>query len=47
MREEDAATESGKSDEELNWLNQIIKAITPNAMVLFNESFISTNERRF
>ena len=44
-RKEDATMESGKLDEELIRMNQIIKAITPKTMVLFNESFSSTNER--
>ncbi len=44
-RKEDAKMESGKLDEELKRMDQIIKAITPKAMVLFNESFASTNEK--
>ena len=44
-REEDSSMESGKFDEELNRMDQIIRVITPNAMILFNESFASTNQR--
>ncbi len=44
-RREDSTMESGKLDEELNRMDRIIKDITPNSMVLFNESFASTNER--
>jgi hypothetical protein len=44
-REEDAAMNSGKLDEELSRMNDIIDQLTPHAMVLFNESFAATNER--
>ncbi len=44
-REEDAAMESGKWDEELSRMSELIGQIKPNATVLFNESFASTNER--
>jgi DNA mismatch repair ATPase MutS len=44
-REEDAAMESGKLDEELSRMSDIVNSITPNSMVLFNESFAATNER--
>lgn len=44
-REEDATMESGKLDEELSRMNTIVDAITPNALLLCNESFASTNER--
>jgi DNA mismatch repair ATPase MutS len=44
-REEDAAMESGKWDEELNRMSKMVDALTPNSLVLFNESFASTNER--
>ena len=44
-REEDATMTHGKLDEELARLSEIIDAITPNAMLLVNESFASTNER--
>jgi DNA mismatch repair ATPase MutS len=36
---------SGKLDEELGRMSEIADNITPNAMVLFNESFAATNER--
>jgi DNA mismatch repair ATPase MutS len=44
-REEDAAMESGKWDEELSRMSQIVDKLHANALVLFNESFASTNER--
>jgi hypothetical protein len=44
-REEDAAMNSGKFDEELGRMNEIAKALTPYSMLLFNESFAATNER--
>jgi DNA mismatch repair ATPase MutS len=44
-REEDASMTSGKFDEELGRMSEIVDAITPNATVLFNESFAATNER--
>jgi DNA mismatch repair ATPase MutS len=44
-REEDVTMESGKLDEELSRMSDIVDKITPNAMVLFNESFAATNER--
>jgi DNA mismatch repair ATPase MutS len=44
-REEDSGLESGKLDEELNRMSDIANNITPNSMVLFNESFAATNER--
>ncbi len=44
-REEDAAMKSGKLDEELKRMSEIINDITPNSLVLFNESFAVTNER--
>jgi len=45
QREEDATMTSGKLDEELGRMSGIIAALRPDAMVLFNESFSSTNER--
>jgi DNA mismatch repair ATPase MutS len=36
---------SGKLDEELRRMNDIVDTITSNSMVLFNESFAATNER--
>jgi hypothetical protein len=44
-REEDASMRSGKLDEELSRMSAIVDRITPHSMVLFNESFASTNER--
>jgi hypothetical protein len=44
-REEDAAMESGKWDEELGRVSQIVDRIKPNSLLLLNESFASTNER--
>jgi len=36
---------SGKLDEELSRMSDIVENITPHSMVLFNESFAATNER--
>ena len=44
-REEDVSMNSGKLDEELSRMDIIIDNLTPNAMLLFNESFAATNER--
>ncbi|MBE2201327.1 MAG: DNA mismatch repair protein MutS [Anaerolinea sp.] len=44
-REEDATMISGKLDEELGRMSEIVDAITPNSLLLFNESFAATNER--
>jgi len=44
-REEDRTMESGKLDEELKRMNEIVDHITPNSLLLFNESFAATNER--
>lgn len=44
-REEDAAMKSGKLDEELRRMSAIADRITPNSIVLLNESFAATNER--
>ncbi len=44
-REEDATMRSGKLDEELSRMSAIADQITPNSMLLCNESFASTNER--
>lgn len=44
-REEDATMKSGKFDEELGRMSEIAEWVRPNAVVLFNESFASTNER--
>jgi DNA mismatch repair ATPase MutS len=44
-REEDATMRSGKLDEELRRMSEIADRITPDCMLLCNESFASTNER--
>ncbi len=44
-RKEDVTMESGKLDEELSRMSDIVDVITPDSMVLFNESFSATNER--
>jgi len=44
-REEDATMESGRLDEELNRMSGIADALTPDSMLLLNESFAATNER--
>jgi len=44
-RGEDSSMISGKFDEELGRMSEIVDLITPNSMVLFNESFAATNER--
>jgi hypothetical protein len=44
-REEDTTMKSGKFDEELARMNEIANQLTPQAMILFNESFAATNER--
>lgn len=44
-REEDTTMESGKLDEELSRMSDIVDHITSSSMVLFNESFAATNER--
>ena len=44
-RKEDASMKSGKLDEELSRMSEIVDQITPNSLMLFNESFAATNER--
>lgn len=44
-REEDATMKSGKLDEELSRMSDIADLVSPNSLVLFNESFAATNER--
>jgi MutS domain V len=44
-REEDDTMESGKLDEELKRMSEIVERLTPNPMILLNESFAATNER--
>ncbi|HTV53520.1 MAG TPA: DNA mismatch repair protein MutS, partial [Terriglobia bacterium] len=43
--EEDTSMRSGKLDEELRRMSSIVDHLTPDSMVLLNESFASTNER--
>lgn len=44
-REEDRSMRSGKLDEELSRMSGIVDRLTPDCLVLFNESFAATNER--
>ncbi len=44
-REEDPTMKSGKLDEELRRMSEIVDHLQPACLVLFNESFSSTNER--
>lgn len=44
-RQEDASMESGKLDEELSRMSALADHIRAGSLVLFNESFMSTNER--
>jgi DNA mismatch repair ATPase MutS len=44
-REEDASMRGGKLDEELARMSAIADEIAPDALLLCNESFASTNER--
>jgi DNA mismatch repair ATPase MutS len=44
-REEDVTMSSGKLDEELSRMNDIVDNVRENALLLFNESFAATNER--
>jgi len=44
-REEDSTMQSGKFDEELSRMSEIVDTITPDSLILFNESFAATNER--
>jgi hypothetical protein len=44
-REEDPGLRSGKLDEELKRMSSIVDRLSPNSLVLLNESFASTNER--
>ena len=37
--------ESGKWDEELGRISEIVDRLRPNALVLFNKTFSSTNVR--
>ena len=44
-REEDATMKSGKFDEELSRMSEIVDHIGPDSMLLYSESFAATNER--
>lgn len=44
-REEDKTMESGKFEEELKRMSTIVDFITPDSLILLNESFAATNER--
>lgn len=44
-RREDSAMNSGRLDEELSRMSQIIDSITPGSLVLLNESFATTTEK--
>jgi DNA mismatch repair ATPase MutS len=44
-REEDITMKSGKLDEELKRMSDVVDHLTPDCAVLFNESFAATNER--
>jgi DNA mismatch repair ATPase MutS len=44
-REEDVTMKSGKLDEELKRMSAIVDKVTPNSILLLNESFASTNEK--
>ena len=44
-REEDTGMNSGKFDEELSRMDENVGHLTPNSLMLFNESFAATNER--
>jgi DNA mismatch repair ATPase MutS len=44
-REEDVTMESGKWDEELSRMSEIVDRLKPNSILMLNESFSSTNQR--
>jgi len=44
-REEDIEMKSGKFDEELSRMSDIVDRLSPQSLILFNESFAATNER--
>ncbi len=44
-RREDSEMNSGRLDEELNRMNQIIESLDDNSMILLNESFATTTEK--
>lgn len=45
VREEDRTMKKGKFGEELDRMSRIVDHLVPNALLLLNESFSSTNER--
>jgi DNA mismatch repair ATPase MutS len=44
-RKEDATMKSGRFDEELTRMSEIVDHVVPHSMLLFNESFAATNDR--
>jgi hypothetical protein len=44
-RKEDTTMKSGKFDEELSRMSEIVDKLTPDSMILFSESFAATNDR--
>jgi DNA mismatch repair ATPase MutS len=44
-REEDTTMKSGKFDEELKRMSEIVDNLVPDSLLLFNESFAATNDR--
>ncbi len=44
-REEDPGMKSGKLDEELSRMSDIVEHVIPDSLILFNEFFAATNER--
>ncbi|HTT80282.1 MAG TPA: DNA mismatch repair protein MutS [Stellaceae bacterium] len=44
-REEDAGMQSGKLDEEMRRMSEIVDHLAAHSLILFNESFAATNER--
>ncbi len=44
-RKEDISLESGKLDDELNRMSQIVNHLSAGSLVLFNEAFAATNEK--
>jgi hypothetical protein len=45
IREEDESMSRGRLDDELHRMSQVIDVIAPGSLMLFNESFATTNER--
>ena len=44
-REEDVTMNSGKLDEELSRMSDVVDQLSPHSLLLFNESFAATNDR--